>query len=150
VTPGRRLRSFVPPALAPAAALFLFSALPAPAIVAEAPLSVHAPALSWSSSSVHLTVTQSGTLAGKKLSVYVFVDNNMIEGFKTGGEVTKHELSGLELEPGSHALLVKTGTYEATDRFRYVPALYPAAAAGLIAVAALAAAALRTRRRGSA
>jgi hypothetical protein len=133
-----------------AVALLVFSTLPAPASVAEAPLTVHVPALSWAGDSLHVTVSQHGTLAGKKLSVHVFVDNNMIERFATGGDVTKHEVTGLELAPGSHQLLVKTGTFEATDRFRYVPALYPAAAAALIAAVAIVGASLRRRRRAGA
>ncbi len=114
----------------------------------EAQIFVDASAVTWSRDRVAVTVEQRGALAGKRLLVSLFVDGNRIDDYPTTGGVTRIEVAGLELEPGAHRLLAKSGTHESADRFRYVPALWLAGAA--LVAAAVAVGLVVLRRRSSA
>lgn len=123
----------------------LLSAAPSPALPSEPDLDVAAPALSFSRRSITVEVSQRGALAGRRLSVIAFVDRNMIRSFPTGGERTKLVIDGLDLAPGAHDILIKSGSFEARDRFHFVSPLIPAAAAAIALIAA--GFAVRRRRR---
>jgi len=129
-----------------AAALLAHLAAPLPAANTPTPdLAVAAPAFTFSKSSITVEVSLNGALAGRRLSVIAFVDRNMIRTFPAEGSRTRLVIDGLELAPGSHEILIKSGTYEARDGFRYVPVAYPATAAAAFAVI-VTAVVLRRRR----
>jgi len=101
-------------------------------------LVVHVPAISWSPGRVEIEVEQRGALAGRALSVSVFVDSNMIRGYPTTGERTAIVVEELELEPGRHRVKVRSGTHQGQAEFRYLPP--GRVALGAVAVAAVVAA----------
>lgn len=139
---GLRLARLAGIALAATLSAPLFGAAP------KAPdLEVSAPAFTFSRSSVTLEVVQHGDLAGRRLSVIVFVDQNMIRSFPTGGDRTRLVIDDLDLAPGSHDVLVKSGTFEARDRFRVVRLRVAAAVVAAAALIAAAIVALRRRRK---
>jgi hypothetical protein len=125
------VRALIGAALAAACAALV---VPAGAVAPESSdqLHVDAPAFTWSRDSLSVRVEQSGGLAGRRLAILVFVDNNMHRA-DTTGDVTEVTLTGLELEPGRHRLMVKSGTHEAHARFRYVPPAVTAVAAAVLA-----------------
>ncbi len=130
-----------------------FGLTPATAVTREAPgqergdLAVDAPAITFSSSALAIDVAVGGSLAGRRLSVLVFVDGNLIETYPTTGAKTRLTVAGLDLSPGMHELLIKSGTFEARDRFRFVNPVVPAWVAGL-ALGVVALIFVRSRRRG--
>jgi hypothetical protein len=110
-------------------------------------LAVEAPAVSWSRDRLELAVEQRGALVDRRLSVSVIVDGNLIRAYPTKGGRTAIVVEGLELEPGAHRVLVKSGTHEARDRFRYLPPAYAAAAAAALAAVLAAVVVVRRRKR---
>ena len=108
-------------------------------------LLVDAPAIVWSKDRIAIVVEQRGGLAGRKMRVTVHVDDGLVDGYPTGGDETPIAVEGLDLAPGSHRLMVKSGTFEARATFRYVPAAWAAGAAAL--VAAVVAVTIYYRRR---
>lgn len=110
-------------------------------------LRLETPRWSFSRSSLSLAVEQAGPLAGRKLAVFVFVDDNMVERLATNGGRTETRVSGLELTVGPHRLKVKAGTEEAATEFRVLSPLLPLAALGILAGAGLALAGRRARHR---
>ena len=119
-----------------------------PEVPESAPrLVVHVPAIGWSPDRVEFDVEQRGALAGRALSVTVFVDGNMIRGYPTTGKSTAIVLEELELEPGRHRVKVRSGTHQAEAEFRYVPPARAALAAAAVAAVAAAIAIVGIRRR---
>jgi len=110
-------------------------------------LHLETPRWSFSRSSLSLAVEQAGPLAGRKLAVYVFVDDNMVERLATNGGRTETRVSGLELAVGPHRLKVKAGTEEAETEFRVLSPLLPLAALGILAGVGLAIPGWRARLR---
>ncbi len=110
-------------------------------------LRLETPRWSFSRASLSLTVEQAGPLAGRKLAVFVFVDDNLVERLATQGGRTEARVGGLELAVGSHRLKVKAGTEEAETEFRVLSPVLPLAALGLLAGLAWALSAWRARQR---
>lgn len=140
-----RIVAFAAAALTAAAAL----ASPAHAAVEAspgAPLQVRTSSISWSAHRLTLTIEQDGVLKGKRLAVFVFIDGNMVGRIDTTGSVTEASLGELEIAAGDHELLAKSGTMEATTRFRRLSLHYSAGALALVAVG-LSAWLLRRRSR---
>lgn len=138
-----------PAARALAAALMTIAAAPGPAAAAGAPeLAVDAPAFTLSRRQVGFTVAQSGALAGRRLTVVVFLDGDLLGTRPTAGARTRLEIGDLDLPPGIHELTVKSGSYEARDRFRVVESsVAVGGGAGVVVVAAALAVFLSRRRR---
>jgi hypothetical protein len=130
--------------LATALALFAAPGLRA-APEAAPPLTIDAPAFVWSSRSIAVDVHQNGTLAGRRLTVLAIVDRNMIGSYPIHGESTRVVVEGMELDAGTHELLIKSGTYEARASFRYLPPVYPGIGAILL-IAVVAAISVKRRR----
>jgi len=122
-------------------------------ILAAAPrqptLRLETPRWSFSRASLSLAVEQVGPLAGRKLAVFVFVDDNMVERLATNGGRTEARVGGLELAVGPHRLKVKAGTEEAEAEFRVLSPLLPLAALGLLAGVVWAIFGWRARQRGA-
>jgi hypothetical protein len=114
----------------------LAAAAPAAARQAGPQIVVDAPAIAWSRHHVAIEVGQRGPLAGRRLSVSVFVDENLVGQFPTNGATTEIRVADLDLAAGVHRLMVKSGTHRATARFRHVPPIYAALAAAFLAAAA--------------
>jgi hypothetical protein len=129
---------------------FAIATAPAAAAPRSAALEVDAPAFVFSASSLEVVVRQREALAGRRLTVLAFVDGSLIGSYKTDGKSSKIVLDGLALEPGSHALLIKSGTFETRARFRFVKPLVPAIAAAAVAlVLGFVVVALSRRRRAA-
>lgn len=110
-------------------------------------LRLETPRWSFSRASLSLAVEQAGPLAGRKLAVFVFVDDNMVERLATNGGRTEARVGGLELAVGPHRLKVKAGTEEAETEFRVLSPLLPLAALGTLAGVGLAISGRRARLR---
>jgi len=128
-------------------ALLLLAAASSGAAENDPQLAVDAPAVSWSRDRLELAVEQRGQLTDRRLSVSVFVDGNFLRAYPTRGGRTAIVVEGLELEAGNHRLMVKSGTHEARDRFRYLPPGYAAGAAAALAAVIVSIVLVRRRKR---
>lgn len=124
-----RRRRVAPPALLGLALAATLAATPR-----RATLELWTPRWTFSRSALELTIQQHGPLAGRRLAVFVFVDENMVGRVETGADRTEARLGDLELAPGGHVLKIKAGTEEATARFGVLSPFLPIGCVGAVLI----------------
>ena len=97
---------------------------------------------------VEISLEQGGLLAGRRLAVFLFVDQDQFAKITTTSDRTRVAVAMPPLTPGRHQLTAKAGTEIAGTEFRVVPWSWVAGAAvfGLV-LAVLALFSRRMRRR---
>ncbi len=65
-----------------------------------------------------IEIEQHGLLEGRRLAIYLFVDDNQFDRLTTQGDRTRARIPLPELAPGSHRLAVRSGTEAAEVAFR--------------------------------
>lgn len=123
----------------------------APAFAAALPVVPDAKSLavrvSWwafPSRPVAITVDQGGLLAGRHLTLYVFVDGDQVERVLTKADRTHARIRVVGLSAGRHLLTVRSGTEAAEVEFRVLP-WSSLAGGGVLLLAGLAFILLRIR-----
>lgn len=152
--------TFAPAAPAPALACWLLlagaaAALPASPVAPVAPASSDADtaagvpakrsalaleASSWvfPSRPLKVTLEQGGVLAGRRLAIDLFVDQNQWQRVTTKADRTPVRLDLPPLSAGRHVLMAKAGREAARTEFRVIPWSWLAGAIGAIGGLALA------------
>jgi hypothetical protein len=95
---------------------------------------------------VAISVQQQGVLAGRRVAVYLFVDENQVGRIHTTGDRTRVSVDMPPLAPGRHRLLAKVGTESVETEFR-VLSWFTVGIPALAVLAAIAYGLARARRR---
>jgi hypothetical protein len=109
-------------------------------------LELEAPRWWFSRLPVRIEAVPRGILAGREASLTVSVDSNVAGRWKTEGKPTTIWIPGTDLAPGSHRILVKTGSERSEVDVQLISIVW--LATPLAIAAALAAALISRWRRG--
>lgn len=95
---------------------------------------------------VTITLEQKGVLAGRRVAVYLFVDQDQVARIPTRGDHTRVSVPMPPLAPGRHLLMAKVGTEVVEKEFRVLSWFWLAGLASAL-LALIAYGLARTRRR---